>query len=180
MAGYDYSQPGMYFVTICCQNRAGLFGTIENGEMFLNDAGQMIEKWYLELKNKFLNVQCGDYIIMPNHFHAIIILLGGNNEPKLFGHAKTKMNGHEKTKMDGHKGPSLPEVMQWFKTMTTNEYIRGVKQFGWKPFNGKMWQRSYYEHIIRNEKSYINIKNYILNNPKNWNNDKLNTNEPNS
>lgn len=57
--------------------------------------------------------------------------------------------------------------------MTTNEYIRGVKNLGWTPFNGKLWQRNYYEHIIRDQKSFINIRNYIINNPKNWNNDKF-------
>jgi len=72
-----------------------------------------------------------------------------------------------------HIGSPLHRVVQWFKTMTTNHYIRGVKQHNWKQFNGKLWQRNYWEHIIRNEKSYHNISNYIINNPKNWNNDKL-------
>ena len=62
----------------------------------------------------------------------------------------------------------LYRVVQWFKTMTTNEYIRGVKNLGWQPFDGKLWQRNYYEHIIRNEKSYHNITNYIINNPAKW------------
>jgi len=63
--------------------------------------------------------------------------------------------------------------MDWFKTMTTNEYIRGVKQFGWQRFEGKLWQRNYYEHIIRNEQSYLKISEYIMNNPKNWEGDSL-------
>jgi len=64
-------------------------------------------------------------------------------------------------------------VVQWFKTMTTNEYIRGVKTMGWTPFNGKLWQRNYWEHIIRNEKSYQTISDYIINNPAKWINDKF-------
>lgn len=63
--------------------------------------------------------------------------------------------------------------MQWFKTMMTNEYIRGVKQLGWDVFDGKLWQRNYYEHIIRNETSYLRIVEYINNNPSNWKEDKM-------
>ena len=68
---------------------------------------------------------------------------------------------------------SLAEVVQWFKTMTTNEYIGGVKQMGWAPFAGKLWQRNYYEHIIRNEDDYHHIRTYIVNNPQRWQEDQL-------
>ncbi|MFV0501013.1 MAG: hypothetical protein ACK5MH_05410 [Bacteroidales bacterium] len=67
----------------------------------------------------------------------------------------------------------LRGIIQWFKTMTTNEYIRGVKQLGWDAFDGKLWQRNYYEHIIRNETSYLRIVEYINNNPANWKEDKM-------
>ena len=69
--------------------------------------------------------------------------------------------------------------MDWFKTMTTNEYIRGVKTLNWKSFNGKFWQRNYWEHIIRNENEFVQISEYIKNNPMNWNKDKLNGGEGN-
>lgn len=72
-----------------------------------------------------------------------------------------------------HIGSPLGGVVQWFKTMTTNEYIRGVKQLGWAPFNGKLWQRNYWENIIRNEQSFQRVSAYIINNPKNWNGDKF-------
>jgi putative transposase len=71
------------------------------------------------------------------------------------------------------RGTSLGNAVAWFKTMTTNHYIRGVKQFGWERFDGKLWQRNYWEHIIRNENDYERITQYILNNPKNWNDDAL-------
>jgi hypothetical protein len=67
----------------------------------------------------------------------------------------------------------LGNVIGWFKTMTTNQYIRGVKTLKWQPFNGKLWQRNYYEHIIRNDNSYERISNYIINNPKKWSDDKF-------
>ncbi len=72
-----------------------------------------------------------------------------------------------------HIGSPLRDIIRWFKTMTTNHYIRGVKQYDWMPFDGKLWQRNYYEHIIRNEREYLNIMNYIENNPLKWDVDTL-------
>lgn len=71
LKGYDYSQAGLYFITICTQNRACLFGEIIGGEMVLNDASEMIEHWYYELENKFDDVECHAMVIMPNHFHCM-------------------------------------------------------------------------------------------------------------
>ena len=152
LVGYDYSNPGLYFITICSQNHVNRFGKIENDDMILNDAGKMIERWYYELENKFQDVKCYEMVVMPNHFHFIIQnhgLLGKN------------------------AGSSLLEIVQWFKTMTTNEYIRGVKQLGWNRFDGKLWQRSYWDHIIRNQKTYESICEYIFYNPLNWKDDQL-------
>lgn len=72
-----------------------------------------------------------------------------------------------------HTGSPLHRVVQWFKSMTTNAYIHGVKQFGWIPFNNNLWQRNYYEHIIRNQQSFEEIVAYIIENPIHWKNDKL-------
>ena len=76
LRGYDYSQAGAYFVTICTQNRACLFGEITGGKMILNDAGRMVEKWYHELSNKFPDIRCDEYVVMPDHFHCIIVNVG--------------------------------------------------------------------------------------------------------
>jgi hypothetical protein len=73
LRGYDYSRAGRYFITICCQGHVCFFGAVENGKMILNDAGKMIEKWHL-ISEKFRNIKLGAYIVMPNHFHAIIII----------------------------------------------------------------------------------------------------------
>jgi hypothetical protein len=81
--------------------------------------------------------------------------------------------GHGIDDPGGHVGPPLPRVIQWFKTMTTNEYIRGVKTLDWERFDGKLWQRNYYEHIIRDEKSHNTISNYIIDNPAKWMDDKF-------
>ncbi|MDR2140123.1 MAG: transposase [Tannerella sp.] len=215
LKGYDYSQAGMYFVTICVQNREYLFGKITDGEMTLNDAGKMIKKWCMELPHKFPDILLDTYIIMPNHFHVIIVNIGGGNGDDNDGNGDNGGDGDDNGDNGGdvgahlcvrpcehesrgesrgghesrgesqgehesrgesqgeHAGSPLHRVVQWFKTMTTNEYIRGVKTSGWQPFDKKLWQRNYYEHIIRNEKSYQHISDYIINNPQKWREDKF-------
>jgi REP element-mobilizing transposase RayT len=183
LKGYDYSQAGLYFVTICCQDRICRFGKIADGKMVLNDAGRMVEQWYLELTNKFPDIELGEYVIMPNHFHAIIINTGASVGAHLCVRPETETEPHVRPDhasgeqisgeqiLGEHTGSPLHRVVQWFKTMTTNEYIRGVKTLNWQPFNKKLWQRNYWEHIIRNERSLQNISDYIINNPDKWDKD---------
>lgn len=161
--------------------------------MFLNESGIMIEKWYFELENKFADIKCHEMIVMPNHLHFIIENTGDiasvranlsvrpddieqthNNIGQTHRSAPTTAPKDEQQIFGEHIGSPLQRVIQWFKTMTTNEYIRGVKNLGWEPFYKKLWQRNYWEHIIRNENSYQNISNYIINNPSKWNEDVLN------
>ncbi len=146
---YDYTQNGLYFITICTQDRACLFGKILDNEVKLNPAGKMIQYWYFELEKHFPSIKPLEYVIMPNHIHFILQI----------------ENQEQKT--------SLFDAIYWFKTMTTNEYIRHVKHSHWQPFNKRLWQRSYYEHIVRNERSYFDIIQYIENNPYNWHSDSL-------
>ena len=202
--GYDYSQSGLYLITICTQDRLCLFGEIENGEMILNDAGNMADKWWYELKHKYQNMKLHEQIVMPNHFHGIIeidnaithtdpIPVGakicvcpekgqahGQGQPgQTHRSAPTTVDNDSDngTRRGGpvcpplFAGPPLHAMVQWFKTMTTNEYIRGVKQNNWPRFNKKLWQRNYYEHIIRSEKSYLQILDYIRTNPMKWHED---------
>ncbi len=171
---YDYSQPGAYFVTICTQNRECLFGRISNEKIILNDAGKMVVKWYHELQNKFPDIKCDEHIVMPNHFHVVIVNVG----------ADLRVCPEHGTDFDAsqgeHIGSPLPTIMQWFKTMTTNEYIRGVKQHDWPPFPGKLWQRNYYDRIIRDDDELNRIREYIIYNPKKWEEDKDNPQNWNS
>ena len=196
LKGYNYSQAGWYFVTICTQHHECLFGNIVQGEMNLNDAGRMVKKWYLELENKFSDVRCLEYVIMPNHFHAIIQNIGidrcvstdrnKQGEYQKFGeHQEGEHIGSPLQVEYNHSiqnvgadlrvcpSPSshLSHVIQWFKTMSTN-YIKSVKTQGWKRFNGQLWQRNYYEHIIRDEIAHDQILEYIINNPLRWEIDK--------
>ena len=219
LKGYDYSSAGGYFITIVTQGRECLFGAIRNGEMELNDAGKMVAKWWDELPHKFPSVTADASILMPNHFHSIIIIhddtVGADlrvcpdsgahpgaplhAHPDLGEHAGEHTGGGAGEHTGGGAGehigspppiqtdfgeyggspvrgmprPNAPlsQIVQWFKTMTTNEYIRGVKQSGWPPFAGKLWQRNYYEHIIRDQPDYERIANYIASNPSKWETD---------
>ena len=121
-------------------------------------SGKMIEKWWLELENKFTDIEIDEFVIMPNHVHGIIINIGCGQITR----GQTQWNKGE------HIGSPLHRIVQWFKTMTTNEYIRCVKQFHLKRFDRKLWQRNYYEHIIRNEAKLNKIREYIINNPIKW------------
>lgn len=195
LKGYDYSQAGAYFVTICTQHRKHFFGNIERGNTVLNEPGRMICRWWRELEHKFPNIQCDAFVLMPNHTHFIVIIpvvgaglcarppkpgerlqpgAGEHLQPGEGEHLQPGAGEHLQPGEGEHVGSPLPSVIQWFKTMTTNEYIRGVKQLGWPRFDGKLWQRNYWEHIIRNDGEYDNIREYIEQNPRKWTNDRLN------
>ena len=150
LQSYDYCKNGSYFITICIQNRENRLGEIVDGKMRLNNAGEMVDRWLINSTRHFENILIKHKIIMPNHIHFILNIKYSNQE-----------------------SANIPTIIQWFKTMTTNEYIRGVKQSIYPPFNRRIWQRNYYEHIIRNEDSFYKIAQYIRNNPKSWENDRL-------
>ena len=191
LKGYDYASAGLYFVTICTQNRDMMFGEINNGEMMLNDAGRMVEQWYAKTEENFPDIVCHEMIVMPNHFHCIWQNVGADpcvrpdNEivrpdtgpengivhPNRDASAHVDLGAHVGAPL--RPGTQLSTVVQWFKTMTTNEYIRGMKQLDWPPFDRRLWQRNYYEHIIRNQLSYNDIVNYIITNPSRWKDDKF-------
>ena len=124
-------------------------------------------------------------VVMPNHFHCIIENITDDIDNVTDTHdvsdahvgAPLRGRPHDNNEKYGihnvKRNATIGDAMDWFKTMTTNEYIRGVKKLGWKRFNGKIWQRNYYDHIIRNEQAYEKISEYILNNPKKWDADKF-------
>ena len=148
LQGYDYSLHGDYFVTLVTQGRVCRFGNITDGEMILNEAGRMVEECYIELGEKYDNVDCLDYVIMPNHLHFIIRLLS-----------------------DTHY---MPDLIRQLKSRTTVEYIKGVQQKGWPMFDIRLWQKSYHDHIIHSEQVFNYIRNYIFQNPERWYYDKIN------
>lgn len=194
LKGYDYRWQGAYFITICTQDRARLFGTVVEGEMHMNDAGRMVRRWWNELNRKLPNVQTDAFVIMPNHIHGIIIIHAVGADLRVCpddtmdartdaghahidtGGAHTNVRGAHTDTGGAHIGAPLQEIVQWFKTMTTNEYIRHVKNDGWTPFRKRLWQRNYYEHIIRNNGSMNRIRRYIVENPLWWYLDRENPN----
>lgn len=159
---YDYSQKGAYFVTVCTRDKECVFGEIIDGEMRLNGTGDMVRRWWCELKNKFENVELDEHVVMPNHFHGIIIIVGADLRVC--------------PSMGKRIGLPLHRMVQWFKTMTTNEYIRAIKQSLSVPNNKRLWQRNYYEHIVRNEEDLNEIREYIITNPLKWATDSENPN----
>ena len=160
---YDYGSAGSYFVTICTHNRACLFemeSSVGNGlcavpataasgigtahRPFPTLANQILHSWIRKTENKFPNITIDKYVVMKDHLHLIITI--------------------REQVLDA----SLPDVIGFFKTMTTNEYIRWVKSGYLPPFDKKLWQKSYYDHVIRNQKDYNEIWEYIENNPTKW------------
>jgi putative transposase len=181
LKGYDYSQAGLYFITICTQNRLCLFGEIENGEMVLNDAGMMIKTVWHEIPVYYHKFNVREFVVMPNHIHGIIQIIS-NPKPVGAGPRVCPINEWQQTNRQPHKtigqpqgvAPtmSLSDIVHRFKTLTTKRYTDGVNNNYWPRFNKKLWQRNYYEHIIRDEKSYYQISEYIQTNPLKWQNDK--------
>ncbi|MBD3298663.1 MAG: hypothetical protein GF341_08420 [candidate division Zixibacteria bacterium] len=175
LKGFDYSQRGAYFVTICVQQREFLFGDIVGGTMNANEAGHMVETWWLELNQKFPNTRTDEYVVMPNHFHGIITLVGADlcvcptprQEHEITGNPVDLPGSKDEGPAGalGAHSAAVPTIVQWFKTMTTNAYIRAVKQDRWPAFPGRLWQRNYYEHIIRDQESLNQIREYISLNP---------------
>lgn len=169
LKNYDYHQPNAYFVTICTLNRFHLFGEINDGEMWLSSVGEMINTIWFEIPIYYPNVDIDAFVIMPNHIHGIIILL----ENHTVGAVPC-----DRPKPGQPQGVaptlSLPEVLHRFKSLTTKRYIDGVKYSGWPPFPGRLWQRNYWEHVIRNRRTLEAVRRYIMHNPMRWDMDRYN------
>jgi len=189
---YDYSQAGAYFVTVCNQGRESLFGHIADGVMYLNEAGRIVKEIWESLPERFRIVQLDQFMVMPNHFHGIIMLNPGAGtwrEPDSIndcrGESCIRPGSNIRPDVAGEKGDhkdrpygtadnSLGRVIQAFKSLTTHTYVNGVNNHGWQPFPGRLWQRNYYEHVIRNEEELNNVREYIMYNPVRWAEDENN------
>ena len=240
LKGYDYSQAGMYFITICTQNMKCWFGEIENGEMILNDYGISAYNQWVKLTERFLNFELDVFQIMPNHMHGIILLSDSivvkedrtdsktSNITIDKSDDKTRDKSDDKTRdksddkiidksddktrdksddkiIDSPVGatlavapkeagaspavigagaspvigagaspaPTVGDMVGAYKSLTAIECLEIFKQKYPGKRMGNFWQRNYYEHIIRDDRAYHNISNYIINNPANWNGDKF-------
>lgn len=162
----------MYYVTICAQNKMHWFGQVADGRMNLNDFGKMVDSIWAVMPREFPIMELDEWMVMPNDFHAIFHfvgapLVGALRETNI---APTTKRAGTRPAPTGH-APTVGEVVGAFKSFTTDEYIRGVHQHGWKRFDGKIWQRDFYDHIIHNGDELDIIRDYIRTNPQRWDTD---------
>ena len=143
---YDYCEAGMYFITLCTHQNAHLFWL--SNQAVLSPAGDMVARQIHQLSQRFPNIRVDCYAVMPNHVHLLLWLRCRQPKP-------------------------LSAVVQWFKIVTTNGYIRGVRQGLFPPYQDHLWQRSFYDHVIRTRNSLAQCREYILNNPEKWEQDRF-------
>lgn len=145
LPGFDYASAGMYFITICTQGMDARFGDFADDDVQLNEAGLMVAKVWEENATRYEGIALDAYVIMPDHMHAIAFL---GTDPNQRG-----------------PGPTLSRIVQTFKSITTVEYTRGVREGHYPPFDRVLWQRSFYDRIIRNEQALAAARAYIEGNP---------------
>ena len=162
LKNWDYGSDGFYFVTICTKDRIPVFGQIKNNEIILSEIGNIAEKYWLEIPAHFPFVNLDTFVIMPNHIHGIIII---NNNVET-GQCPVSTVGKNHTKNSN----TLSSIIGSYKSICTKRINKMQNRINFR------WQSRFYDHIIRNEKSLYNIRNYIINNPASWNKDRENPN----
>jgi putative transposase len=139
LPAYDYSQAGAYFITVCTQDRIMLFGEVIDCDVQLNEMGMIVQQTWDDLPTHYYGIRLDACIVMPNHVHGIIVLA---DEPE------TRR--------------AVPEIVRGFKTFSARRINQRARK------RGVLWQRGYYEHVIRIEKAFHRIRDYIANNPARW------------
>jgi REP element-mobilizing transposase RayT len=169
---WDYNNEGSYFITICTKDKDHLFGHVKDGEMILNEYGQIVLDCWLDLPNHYSNIILGAFQIMPNHIHCIV---GVDNSKILISDFDNVETGFKPvcTESVGATNENSEK-----KIHGVFEFIRALKSFSSRRINEKRdskgasnWQERFHDHIIRNEAEYNRIRNYIINNPKKWDED---------
>lgn len=196
LSNYDYSSPDDYFVTICTKDRECLLGKIINDQMVLNGYGLMVEKCWYDLPNHYPNIILDEFVVMPNHIHFIVTItnelssniVGAGSprpstvlpRPSMNQNATRNIKpihqingncvrGEETSPLRKIRKITLGNIVAYFKYQTTKQINKISCNIG-----HKIWQRNYYERIIRNEYELIKTREYIINNPYNWANDRNN------
>ena len=193
LQGYDYSQAGLYFITICTHNREFLFGDIANGEMIWNDMGKIANEYWLEIPNHFPNAVLHEHIVMPNHTHGIIELTDsvgashvgtrhgvslpdntdntvGTSHGMSLQHGVSPQHGVSLQPHQREFGKPIPGSVSTIINQFKSSVKRWCNKNGYEHFK---WQSRFHDHIIRDEKSYLTISEYIINNPVQWQEDKF-------
>ncbi|WFP49393.1 transposase [Methylomonas sp. EFPC3] len=183
LKNYDYAQAGFYFVTVCTHQKACLFGAIRNGAMVKNALGRIVECCWNEIPAHFPNVESDAFVVMPNHVHGILVINVGENDCSWGVRAKNLSPVQAKnfsplqtasTVVDVYHRPrgtskTLGSIIRGFK-IGVSKWAKGNTQIG------TVWQRNYWEHIVRNEQQLSLIREYIFNNPAQWELDSLHIN----
>lgn len=172
LKGYDYCSDGLYFITICTQGRVHLFGDIYDDKMILNESGQSVYQCWCDIPRHFPNVILHDFVIMPNHVHGIIQISVPTNiqccrGEKFFAPSPEPGDKNKQTLQLNGTSQTIGSIIRGFKVGVTSIIRQLYPQM-------VVWQRNYYEHIIRNQRSYENIIEYIRNNPERWGRDCFN------
>jgi putative transposase len=160
LQGYDYSQAGAYYITMCTQNRECLFGNVVDGQMQLNEAGGIVLSVWGGLRQFYQGVELDAFVVMPNHVHGIIVIrppVGAIHELPL------PSKSFVSARIASRRGMLLSKIIGRFKMVTAKE-INGLRQ----SVGSALWQRNYYEHIVRDDESLNRIRQYIADNPAPW------------
>ena len=183
LKGYDYSRSGLYFITLCVVDRICVFGNIVDGKMQLNDIGRLVEEeWLNTVDVRNGDVRLHNYIVMPNHFHAIIEICECMDECD----SSQILNGCNMGECECRGESYSPQILNTDNvgecdsplrmkspSKTVGAIVRGFKGAVSRQLGYSVWQRNYYEHIIRTGESYRQISDYIVNNPTKWQDDKF-------
>ena len=164
---YDYSLPGEYFLTFCISEREHLLGEIIDDDMFLSEEGKIAEKWIYDLKQKFSDMVLDHFVIMPNHIHLIVEIR--ETEHKIHESIIVRTEDNYQEWRNARSKMLISTIINYFKTNSTKEINMLRCERG-----NKRWQGNFYDHIIRSEKDYWRIVEYIKNNPKLWGKDRFN------
>ncbi len=193
LKNYDYSQNGMYFVTICTREKEHFFGEIENGKMILNDLGKIAEKFWQEIPKHFSFVNLDEYVVIPNHLHGIVEICRNVDDENSIDNANgcdvinvgDNTNDCDDTNVcvstgdtiktggiTGNYNPmlnpfSLSKIIRWYKGVCTFEINKQYSIMF-------QWQSRFYDRIIRNDESLNKIREYTINNPRMWERDRNN------
>ena len=180
---WDYGTNGAYFITICTQNREHFFGVVQNGTMQLSETGKIAEQLWIEIPNQFPFIELGNFVVMPNHVHGILIInkiVSPSVETRFIASKNIEYIENKETRLiaslpnknggfSGDKNPMLNDtiskIIRWYKGRCTFECRKINSDFS--------WQSRFHDHIIRNSKSFDIIQNYIFENPMNWEKDKF-------
>ncbi len=173
LRNWDYSRNGIYSITICTKNKIPYFGEIKNQQMNLNELGEIAEKCWMEITKHFPFVKLNEFVVMPNHIHGIIII-DKNVEAYVEAHVAAHVEAQDFAPLRanpqynkfGPQSKNLASIVRGFKVGVTKWARENNIEF--------FWQKLYYDNIVRNEKAYENIKNYIRLNPQNWEKDRNN------